>query len=564
MSEGERPTLEDRVNRLERLVEEFISRRRPDPPAEAETPRPARPSRPSQRPRPDLDPYSGSRAIGHRLQEWLSGPGQSERWLGRIGVGFVVLATAFLLKLSFDRGWITPGLRLGAGFGAGALFLFLGWRLDPARRVLVQALSGGAIALFYLTGFAGFQLYHLLPFWVAISLMTATTLLSIVLSERQDSPILSMTGVAGGLATPFLLDTGSGDVNALAIYVSLVLAGGGAVLLHRGWVPLLGTLLVGGSGVLAVVAFGAGVDAALFPTLAIVIFWLVGGFFPILGPMVSPEARRPRNRLLHLWSVRTALGWSTILAAILLGVVFDLEGPGVAWIFFIFGALTGVSSYLFRRFPPSHWSSAEISAVCIALGWALAASESTIFLLLLIQAFALIFLASRGAPQGLAAIGHVLAGIAAVGFLSFAGDAELGGFLGLREGALVRLGMLPVSVAISWWVGADLAPRYRGGAYIGLLIWFLSEFAPKPYGAQVVSIAWSIQGAAALVMSTRSGSQTLQLVGLATLGLVAAKLLLFDLSQLDPGWRILMFFGFGIVLLGLAYLVNRPGKGEEV
>jgi uncharacterized membrane protein len=79
----------------------------------------------------------------------------------------------------------------------------------------------------------------------------------------------------------------------------------------------------------------------------------------------------------------------------------------------------------------------------------------------------------------------------------------------------------------------------------------------------MVSIAWGLQGATALVMSTRSGSQSLQLVGLATLGLVAAKLLLFDLAQLDPGWRILMFFGFGVVLLGLAYLVNRPGRGEE-
>ncbi len=567
MSDGERPTLEARLARLERLVEGLTSTKpTPGSPGGTETPSRAGESRPTRSPKergPGPDSVSGPGPWGAGWRERISVTGQSERWLGPIGVGFVVLATAFLLKLSFDRGWITPGLRLGAGFGAGGLFLFLGWRLGPTRRVLEQALSGGAIALFYLTGFAGFQLYQLLPFWVAFSLMTATTVLSILLSERQDSPILAMIGVAGGLATPFLLDTGSGDVNALAIYASVVLLGGGAVQLHRGWVPLLGTLVVGGSSVAAVVAWGAGSDMTLFPTLALVTFWLVGGFFPILGPMVNPEAYRTRDRPLDLWSTRTALGWTTLAAAVLLGVVFDLEERGVAWILFTFGALTGASSYWFRRIQSSHWSSAEIAAGCLALGWALVASDSTIFLLLLIQAAVLILLVSRGAPPGLGVIGHVLAVIAAVGFISFAGSAGLGGFLGLREGAMVRLAMLPILVLISSRVGTEIAPRYRGAAYLGLLVWFLSEFASKSYGAQMVSIAWGLQGATALVMSTRSGSQSLQLVGLATLGLVAAKLLLFDLAQLDPGWRILMFFGFGVVLLGLAYLVNRPGRGEE-
>jgi hypothetical protein len=32
---------------------------------------------------------------------------------------------------------------------------------------------------------------------------------------------------------------------------------------------------------------------------------------------------------------------------------------------------------------------------------------------------------------------------------------------------------------------------------------------------------------------------------------------------LDAVWRILMFFGFGAGLLGLAYLVNLPGDSEK-
>ena len=117
--------------------------------------------------------------------------------MGRIVIGFVILAMALLLQLGFVRGWITPALRLVAGLGVGTVLMAFGLRLEPARRRLAQALLGGSIAIFYLVGFAGFQLYELLPFWVALSLMTTTTVLSIVLSERQDSPVLAVIGVSG-------------------------------------------------------------------------------------------------------------------------------------------------------------------------------------------------------------------------------------------------------------------------------------------------------------------------------------------------------------------------------
>jgi hypothetical protein len=148
-------------------------------------------------------------------------------------------------------------------------------------------------------------------------------------------------------------------------------------------------------------------------------------------------------------------------------------------------------------------------------------------------------------------------------FLEYAVDAPLGGFFGFREGAYIRLSVLGIFVVCSMFVGKDRAPAYKAIAYVGLLVWFLSELGPRSYGAQLVSIAWSVQGATALVASLRNHSQSLQVAGLATLGLVAAKLLLVDLAQLDPIWRILMFMGFGAALLWLAYLVNRP-RGHHI
>ena len=182
MSEPERPVLEERVARLERLVEALIHRGRseqpgpetkaPSPPLEVEPhpgavnrepsqeqrPGQGRSQDPGQRPRPDSVP-----ARPPSWAEQIRSPslaGQSERWLGRIGIGFVVLAMALLLRLSFDRGWITPAFRLVAGFGAGSVLLVLGLRLEQARRALAQARLGGSIALFSLVGFAGFPLYE--------------------------------------------------------------------------------------------------------------------------------------------------------------------------------------------------------------------------------------------------------------------------------------------------------------------------------------------------------------------------------------------------------------------
>ena len=147
-----------------------------------------------------------------------------------------------MLKLGFDRGWITPLFRLILGGGIGTALLLVGLRIEPRTGRLGQALLGGSIAVFYLVSWAGFELYDLMSFVLAFSLMTATTVLAIALAERRESAFLAVIGVSGGLATPFLLDTGSGNVIALAAYAALVLLGGGVVQYRRGWQTLLGTL----------------------------------------------------------------------------------------------------------------------------------------------------------------------------------------------------------------------------------------------------------------------------------------------------------------------------------
>ena len=577
MSELEKPDLEERVTRLEGLVETLLAgarpeRFRPTPPptlGPRSAPAPAAPLRPAQPPAKESSSEAKPDFAAARVFPGLGGTrssffaGQSERWLSRVGIGFVVLAMAFLMKLAFDRGWITPALRLVVGLGVGGVLLAVGLRLEPARKRLAQAFLGGSVAIFYLVGFAGFQWYALIPLWVALSLMTTTTVLSIVLSERQASPALAVIGISGGLATPFLLQTGWENPSATAVYVSVVLLGGGAVQLYRGWTSLLAILLVGGTMVLSAVVFGADGASVVAVGQAVAVFWLVCAASPVLRPLVTslPPGDRPPE--LALWDVRAALSWGTVATVVLLSAHLSLEQNEIGMLLLLFGLMTGVAAYLTRSLSLTQRPFAEVSALCVAAGLAFVVDGSSAIVLIAAESLALFALVARGAPSSLRTVGHALAAVVAVAFLYYAADAPIDGLLGLREGAYARLGVMGMFLVCSIFVEEENTSVYKRAAYVGLLVWFLSELGPKEYGAQLVSTAWSVQGATALVASRRTRSYALQIAGLATLGLVAAKLLLIDLSQLDPVWRILMFMSFGAALLALAYLVNRPRKGQK-
>jgi uncharacterized membrane protein len=71
----------------------------------------------------------------------------SEQWIGQrvllaVGVVALILAAGYLLRLSFDRGWISPLLRCVGGAGAGFVVGALGWRLHSRYRTYGAALIG--------------------------------------------------------------------------------------------------------------------------------------------------------------------------------------------------------------------------------------------------------------------------------------------------------------------------------------------------------------------------------------------------------------------------------------
>src|SRR5687768_2531172 len=170
----------------------------------------------------------------------------SEYWLNKIGIVLFLLGLAFLFKYSIDQGWLTPWVRVAIGLIFGTILLVLGTRLYPTRSHFSQVLLGGGIASYYITGFAAFQILELVPYEVAFAFMALVTATAFALSVRLGAVPLALIAANGGLATPFVLNTGENNIPGLIGYTCIVLLGAVAIYFYKGWRSLLWTAFTGG------------------------------------------------------------------------------------------------------------------------------------------------------------------------------------------------------------------------------------------------------------------------------------------------------------------------------
>src|ERR1700733_5969767 len=146
--------------------------------------------------------------------------------LNRIGILAVLIGVAWFLKLAFDRNWIGPPVRVWVGLAAADGLVAWSERFRrqgfPAFSFSLKAL-GTSIA--YLSLWAASNIFHLGPSWLIFLAMTAVTIANAVLARRQNSELLGLYALAGGLATPGLLSIGHSNEILLFSYLALLNAG---------------------------------------------------------------------------------------------------------------------------------------------------------------------------------------------------------------------------------------------------------------------------------------------------------------------------------------------------
>jgi len=142
--------------------------------------------------------------------------------LVRFGVIVLFFGVAFLLKYASEHIEVPIEARLiGVALGAIAM-LAMGWRVRESRPGYGLIIQGGGVGLLYLTVFAAFRLYDLLPAGLVFTLLTAMAIFSAMLAVLQDSRSLAAMAVTGGFLAPLLASTGGGSHVMLFSFYALL------------------------------------------------------------------------------------------------------------------------------------------------------------------------------------------------------------------------------------------------------------------------------------------------------------------------------------------------------
>jgi uncharacterized membrane protein len=142
----------------------------------------------------------------------------------KVGVVLSLFGVGFLVKEGMDRQWfvLPVEFRLALVAAFGIALLVVGWRLRNRQRVYALSVQGGGIGVLYLTIYAAFALYGLLPAPLTFTLLVIVTLGVGTLAVLQDARALAVLGVLGGFLAPVLASTGSGSHVALFSYYALL------------------------------------------------------------------------------------------------------------------------------------------------------------------------------------------------------------------------------------------------------------------------------------------------------------------------------------------------------
>ncbi|MBU3925158.1 DUF2339 domain-containing protein [Patescibacteria group bacterium] len=160
------------------------------------------------------------------------------KWLGRIGILALIFGVAFFLKYAFENNWIGEAGRVAIGILSGMVLIYLGDYLRQKYTSYASTLTGGGIAVLYLSIYSSFAYYRLIdqiPAFIAMMIITAIGAFLAIRYERINLAVLS---ILGGFLTPILLSTGANNQIGLFSYMTILNLGVLAISFYRNWQKL--------------------------------------------------------------------------------------------------------------------------------------------------------------------------------------------------------------------------------------------------------------------------------------------------------------------------------------
>ena len=168
----------------------------------------------------------------------------TSRWLVWLGGVALALAAAFLVKYSIDQGLLGPATRVTIGFLFGLALMATGeWvRTRPVQLAIAQlkpdyvppAVSAAGLVAAFLSVYAAYGLYDLIPPGVAFLGLAALSFAALALSLLQ-GPLVAALGLLGSFVSPALVASEEPSTAILFSYLIFVCAASFAVLRYRPW-----------------------------------------------------------------------------------------------------------------------------------------------------------------------------------------------------------------------------------------------------------------------------------------------------------------------------------------
>ena len=158
-------------------------------------------------------------------------------WLGGVAL---FIGAGFFVKYSIDRNLIPPIVRLVIAAVAGIGLIIASFRFKRDRfDIMRHTLGAGGIGVLYSVIFAATLYYQYIPKSMGFFCLTVISAAAFVLAVHHRGIAISVLGAIGAYFTPIMVNTGSGNLALLFVYLAIVNIG-----LYQVIVRLTSTLLL--------------------------------------------------------------------------------------------------------------------------------------------------------------------------------------------------------------------------------------------------------------------------------------------------------------------------------
>jgi uncharacterized membrane protein len=514
-------------------------------------------------------------------------------WLNRIGILAVLIGLSYFLKFAFDNNWIGPTGRVTIGLLAGiAIVIWSEQFRAKGYKAFSYSLKAVGVGAMYLSLWAAFQVYSLVPSGVALVMMLVVTAATAAMALKQDAQILAAFALTGGFSTPLLLSTGQNREVALFTYVAILDLATLTLVTFKPWRRLL-VMSYAGTLLLYIGWYSSFYNRSQL-NLTLTFATLLFAIFAI-APLITLQ---PEGEMPLLAAIPAALAFvnASVYFLQVYAMIEEVDKRYMAW--FALG-LAGVYIFLSRLVHARglirganeklHFLHLAVAIGFITVAVPIRLDAHWITIGWFVEAGALLWVANRIKSDFLNvfALGALILGVARLLLIDNFYTTQL--LFNLRMATYAVA--VAVLGAVAWYAAKREDESARAVAAIAvvalnaLALIALTLEAADYYSRQMIvyrptfngrtpayatdlrrieierdftySALWMAYGAMLMIVGFLRRSAFVRWQALLLIAVTIVKVFVYDVSQLDKGYRIVSFIVLGVLLLAISFVYQR-------